>query len=467
MISSNYSLIKQRPLPGAIKILLLSSAFAALALSGCGGSSSNDNNNDNTANITSPTTRAAVIEHYADLAYAMFSDSLTEAQALQTAINALINDPTVANLEAAKEAYTKARWPYSQTEVYRFDSEFVPEGASAVGSVDDWEGQVNAWPLDEALIDYVDASSYVGDYSEVDNVINSDAVSVGTDEVDVSELTPEVLMSLNELGGGPANVATGFHAIEFLLWGQDTNGTNPGAGTRPVTDFATDGSCTSGNEPAVDEICEKRAEYLQVAAQLLVADLTDIVAEWDTETTGTTLRSVVVSSDETESLRRILFGMGSLSLGELASERMQVALIAGSTEDEHDCFSDTTHFSYYYNAKGIANVYTGEYTKLDGTTLSGPSIQDLVQQESAKVDTENQAAFADVETAMQTIVDSAENDDVKFDQLIATLSQGGSEARRKLVSDGVTALQNLTDKIEESAGLLGISDLNSERGSQF
>ena len=29
------------------------------------------------------------------------------------------------------------------------------------------------------------------------------------------------------------NVATGYHAIEFLLWGQDLNGTGPGAGNRP------------------------------------------------------------------------------------------------------------------------------------------------------------------------------------------------------------------------------------------
>ena len=71
--------------------------------------------------------------------------------------------------------------------------------------------------------------------------------------------------------------------------------------------------------------------------------------------------------------------MGSLSLGELAGERMKVALEANSYEDEHDCFSDNTHNSHYYNALGIQNVYTGSYKRVDGTELSGASLADLLR----------------------------------------------------------------------------------------
>ena len=156
---------------------------------------------------------------------------------LQDAIDKLIAEPTDANLEAAKAAYKAARQPYSQTEVFRFDEGFVTANDDrGISSVDSWEGQVNAWPLDEALIDYV-SDDYAGEYNSKDNIINSNSITVGGTEQDTSKVTPELLAEMNEIGGSEANVTTGYHAIEFLLWGQDTNGVEEGAGNRPVTDY--------------------------------------------------------------------------------------------------------------------------------------------------------------------------------------------------------------------------------------
>src|SRR4029079_5299293 len=61
-----------------------------------------------------------------------------------------------------------------------------------------------------------------------------------------------------------SNVATGWHAIEFLLWGQDLNGTGPGAGNRPATDYDLK-ACTHGN-------CDHRADYLRASTSLLMED---------------------------------------------------------------------------------------------------------------------------------------------------------------------------------------------------
>ena len=94
------------------------------------------------------TDRAAVIDTYADIAQAGYEDSLITARALQEAVAALVADPSEATLAAARTAWLAARDPYQQTEVYRFGNPIV----------DDWEGKVNAWPLDEGLIDYVDTS---------------------------------------------------------------------------------------------------------------------------------------------------------------------------------------------------------------------------------------------------------------------------------------------------------------------
>ena len=80
-------------------------------------------------------------------------------------------------------------------------------------------------------------------------------------------ITPALLEgTLHEADGVESNVATGYHAIEFLLWGQDLNGHGDGAGNRPASDFATGAACTGGN-------CDRRGAYLRAATELLVSHL--------------------------------------------------------------------------------------------------------------------------------------------------------------------------------------------------
>ena len=84
-----------------------------------------------------------VVINYADIAHATYEDALMTAHVLQGAVNILIDSPTDLHLANAKEAWKAARVPYQQSEVFRFGNAIV----------DDWEGQLNAWPLDEGLID--------------------------------------------------------------------------------------------------------------------------------------------------------------------------------------------------------------------------------------------------------------------------------------------------------------------------
>src|SRR5690606_38647347 len=77
-----------------------------------------------------------------------YEDSLSTANALKSAVEALVATPSEEKLSAARTAWLAARVPYQQTEAFRFGNPIV----------DEWEGRVNAWPLDEGLIDYVDAS---------------------------------------------------------------------------------------------------------------------------------------------------------------------------------------------------------------------------------------------------------------------------------------------------------------------
>src|SRR6056297_2786005 len=344
--------------------------------------------------------KAEVLETYADIAHAGYEDSLLKARELQAAIETLLADPSPEALNKARAIWIEARVPYQQTEVYRFGNPIV----------DDWEGKVNAWPLDEGLIDYVD-TAYGGATDENQlaalNVVANPTFTLSGEDIDASEITPELLADrLHEADGVEANVATGYHAIEFLLWGQDLNGTGPGAGERPWTDYASGEECTHGN-------CDRRAAYLVAATDLLVSDLEWMAAQWQA---GGEARAAV-TADEAGGLSAILTGMGSLSYGEQAGERMRLGLMLNDPEEEHDCFSDNTHNSHFYDGLGIRNVYLGEYVGIDGRLVTGPSLSSLVAAAAPDVDA---ALRADLNATMAELgqIKAAAEAGFAYDQML-------------------------------------------------
>ena len=381
---------------------------------------------------------AAVVKHYAEIAHAKYEDSLTTAKALDTAIDALIAAPGEEALKAAREAWIAARVPYQQTEAYRFGNPLV----------DEWEGKVNAWPLDEGLIDYVDAS-YGTDSDEnalfTANVIANPKIKVDGADVDASAITPELISSLQEAGGIEANVATGYHAIEYLLWGQDLNGTNAGAGNRPYTDFDTK-ACTGGN-------CDRRAAYLKAASTLLISDLEEILAAWAPDGEATK----AVTEKPEAGLSAMLTGMGSLSYGELAGERMKLGLLLHDPEEEHDCFSDNTHNSHLNDQLGIQTAYTGEYTRVDGTKMAGPSLKALVAGKDAALDAELTGKLDTTVAAMQAMAKRAETTEA-YDQMIG---EGNAEGNA-VVQAAIDGLIDQTKSIERVISSLDLGTIELE-----
>ena len=384
-------------------------------------------------------TPAEVARTYADIAEAAYADSLSSAQALQAAVNALIAAPSDAALQTARAAWIAARPSYMQTEAYRFGNAIV----------DDWEGLVNAWPLDEGLIDYVDASygqSEENDLSTL-NVIATPSFILSGTQVDASQITPDLISgTLQEAGGIEANVASGYHAVEFMLWGQDLNGTGPGAGNRPFTDFVQDAGCTGGN-------CDRRVAYLTSATDLLVSDLTVMAANW---ATGGAARTTI-ESDPTAALTAMLTGMGSLSYGELAGQRMRLGLMLNDPEEEHDCFSDNTHNSHYYDGLGIQNVYLGSYTRSDGSVVSGPSLSQLVAAADPAVDAQLTAELNATMTALAAIKVAAEAG-MAVDQMLAP----GNAAGEALIMGGVNGLITQTASIQRAIKVLGLGETSFE-----
>jgi putative iron-regulated protein len=276
------------------------------------------------ATTTPPTTvslEKQAIVAYADLAHAQYAEALNQAIGLNLTIDRFLDAPTATTLAAAQKAWRDSRPPYLRTEAFRFYG----------GPIDDpdngREGFINAWPLDEAYIDYVEGDPTAG-------IINKPSL--------VPTLTAETIADQNEKGG-ETNIATGYHAIEFLLWGQDTD--PAAAGKRPHTDYT----------PRGPRNADRRRQYLAIVGDLLVADLKSVVDAWDPKTGP--YRTEFINTDPKEGLRRILTGIGTLSGGELAGERLNVPYESKDFEDEHSCFSDNTTVDHIEDARGILQVW--------------------------------------------------------------------------------------------------------------
>ncbi len=404
-----------------------------------------------TSSVSWAATPETVAKTYADVAQAAYTDSLEKARDLQASIQSLLEKPSAETMTAARQAWIEARVPYQQTEAYRFGNPIV----------DEWEGKVNAWPLDEGMIDYVDASygteSDLNAYYVV-NVIANPQLKIGGQSVDATEITADLLRNvLHEADGNEANVATGYHAVEFLLWGQDLNGTGPApegrsgtpqerhSGNRPYTDYDIE-NCTGGN-------CERRGQYLRVVTDMLVADLEEMVSYWQDQ--GQAREAVV--ADPNAGLIAMLTGLGSLSYGELAGERIKLGLILHDPEEEHDCFSDNTHNSHYYNQLGMQNVYLGEYLAVDGDLVEGASLSDLVRERDPKLDEEMRSRLSATLAAMDIMRERAKHVET-YDQMIAS----GNTEGNAVVQSVVDHLIAQTRSIERVIALLDLGNVQIE-----
>ena len=377
-------------------------------------------------------TQGEVLATYADIALAGYEDSLTTARTLQAAVDGFVAAPSEATLALARAAWIAARVPYQQTEAFRFGNPIV----------DAWEGRVNAWPLDEGLIDYVDAS-YGGATDEnplaAANIIASPVLMIAGQEVDATEITPALIAeTLNEADGVETNVARGYHAIEFLLWGQDLNGTGPGAGARPYTDYVQSDACTGAN-------CDRRADYLTSAIALLVSDLEEMVGEWNADGAA----RAALLDDPAAGITAMLTGIGSLSYGEQAGERMRLGLMLNDPEEEHDCFSDNTHASHYNDGLGMQNVYLGRYVRIDGSVVEGPSLSGLVAAADPALDAEMRGKLDTTMTALAAIVGAAQGG-MAWDQMLAA----GNAEGEALIMAGVNGLIDQTRSIERIVAAL-------------
>lgn len=376
--------------------LLLTTGFLMIS---CNNDESGDSN----------VTKKQVIENYANIAYENYKKAYDDAVLLETAINTFTTTPTEANFLNAKDKWKAARESYGTTEAFRFadgpiDNETGPEGF------------INSWPLDENYIDYVEGAAASG-------IIN--------DPIAFPTINKDVLVGENGKNKNEEYVTVGYHAIEFLLWGQDL--TAPSAnkpGQRPYTDYLVSGG-TAANQA-------RRAQYLKVCADLLTDHLLHIVDEWKV---GGAYRATFLALPDDVAIKNIYKGITTLVLAELPVERMETAVGNADQEDEHSCFSDNTHRDIALNLQGIINIYKGKY----GTT-DGASLEDLVKQANMEAYSATDLSITAAQTKVNAIL-------TPFDLAV---SGGVDSVEGAKVKAAATELKKLGANILAGAVKIGI-----------
>lgn len=391
--------------------------LALLAPVACGSSA------DETKEFPAETAAKAIAD-YGRNVHANYADVLNAAKGMQAAIGAFIAGPTETTFDVAKKAWVTARLPYGPSEAFRFYD-------GPIDNPDDGpEGEINGWPLDEFEIDYTRDTPASG-------LINDMTFA----------LTPESISGENEKHGEKA-ITTGWHAIEFLLWGQDDTKPGTGPGKRPLSDYV-DGAPGGKNQA-------RRRTYLKDVTQLLIDDLEPLVAAWAPDTAdnfrgtfGTLARDAKTQPDaKKEAIGDLLRSIGSMAKAELSGERMTVAFKNRSEEDEHSCFSDTTASDLLGNGVGIENVWLGRYGSFDGVGLD-----EVVRAVDADLAAKTTADLADSVAKLRKL-EALQAAGTPIDVILQAADD--SEGRKAML-EAIKALKLVAEDTEKAARALGLS----------
>lgn len=339
------------------------------------------------------------VDAYADLVHQAYVSSAADAKTMSASITAFLAAPTAETLGTARQAWVAARPAYLRTEVFRFYD----------GPIESNESNINSWPLNEAYIDYVAGNPKSG-------LINDPGIALTIKQLEGSNQKQD-----------EADVTVGWHAIEFLLWGQDLSAGGPG--NRPHTDYIAG----EGNN-------DRRRLYLQLATDELVHEIEELAEAWEKDGKES-YAAKFLELPPREAIGRMVNGMAILAGFEFMSERLGVALDSGDQEDEHSCFSDTTKQDFIYDLEGIRQAWTG-----DSGGVERPGLNDLLRSQDAALAAKLDALFADAEAKVKAVGDP-------WDQVLATPK--GSPGR--LAAEAlVVSLQALADGLAEAGKTLGV-----------
>lgn len=283
----------------------------------------------------------AEIQGYARLVAERYRVALDGGLRLKAAIDALLAEPGEATLTRARDSWINARRSFEETEAFRFYDGPIDIADTETGEPGPLS-RLEGWPVDPATIDYVDDNPTAG-------IVNDMKVA----------LTRRTLLDREAAEGQSHAVTTGWHAIEFLLWGQETNAGDPG--DRPASDFVP-------GQPNND----RRRAYLKLVTDMLVDDQRYLVDSWEPSKKPNYAASFKLINQR-EALGRIMNGIALLAGEELATNRLADALDSRDRKMLTSHFSGMTYQDFIFALRGVRNVWTGDHDE-----ETEPALESLV-----------------------------------------------------------------------------------------
>lgn len=266
---------------------------------GCGEDDEDDNGEAYDAN--------EILDHYANnVVLEIYTDLDTKAGELLTAVKALEENTTQANLETAQEAWTATRIPWERSEAFLF-------------------GPVDTQGLDPAL------DSWPVDHVNLQSVIDSD-----------DELTVDYVSGLED-------TQKGFHTIEFLLFRE---------GDQRMASEIT--------EREMEYLISSVMNLKDSTAQLQNAWASDGENFSNTVATAGAEGNSVYPS-QSAGLQELVNGMITIA-DEVANGKISDPFNEEDTSLVESQFSFNSIADFQNNIRGIQIVYTGNYNN-DGPGL--------------------------------------------------------------------------------------------------
>lgn len=352
--------------------------------------------------------------NYADMAWESHFDAGADADALAQSVVDF-----TANPDAQSFNFIQVQWGVAR-ESWGFMEGFnIPDGP-----LQESHRYINASNLDRSYIDFVSNDLSAGLVNDVDGY---------------PSLTKMLLVDLHQIEGND-KVTTGFHAIEFLLWGEDYDAESDGK--RDWRNFLDNGEGTAQNQ-------DRRLAYLTFATELLVEDIKGARNEWR-EDEGE-YRSQFLAMEQNEQVRLVLTGMYRLGQ-DMENRRLELPLMQMDIHADDSTFSDLSNDDLYYGANALQGIYLGRYDEDlidDQTPEDGPGLHELVRSKATPIDERFRNELAELVAAMDVL---RQGDPLE----VAVLSDIGS-AERTAADDALAKLRQVNMTLLEIATLFGFS----------
>ena len=269
-----------------------------------------------------------------------------EIERFQSSIVTLADHVRSENLSLSKQAWLDAHSAYELTTLHRyFATQLLGEQNSL--ALMQLQYQINHWPIIPGYIDYVNGYPDSGIVYDINVTLDVDSLREQHGAFDIYEVT------------------LGFHVIEFLLWGYDTDSV-----ARPATDFdavleLTPEETESGY--SLEQLSNNRRRlFLDVAADTLVEDFRALQSLWLTEESS--IRQRIESTSGIELIVILADSMSAMLNQELLLRSLYPMLNGDFVESIQSPYSRSTQNAVSSQLSGLERLLLEHQTE-NGTTL--------------------------------------------------------------------------------------------------